>query len=161
MHGGRILAGEWDSWEIQCLHCEAFMKASSLKTHLASQHVVYQVVTVPEDYMVPCTAVMYQTDPKYNGRLPWPIPRCLGEHKDGWMLRRHFQDLHPFDEVIKPKEGYFPWCEWCFKPIVPPSCLDEGMPGRNGPPATMGVGNSIGSCPSSRFHDSRECPRTS
>ncbi len=30
MRGVRISAGEWDSREVQCLHCEAFMKASSL-----------------------------------------------------------------------------------------------------------------------------------
>jgi hypothetical protein len=119
MHGGRMSAGEWDSRKVQCLHRKAFMKASSLRPHLASQHVIYQAVDVPEDYLVPRTAVMYQADPKYNGRLPCPIPGCLGEHKDGWMLRRHFRDLHPFDRVIIPKEGYLPRCKWCYMQVNP------------------------------------------
>jgi hypothetical protein len=38
---GRITAADWASREVQCLQCEeAFMKASSLQTHLASQHEV-------------------------------------------------------------------------------------------------------------------------
>ena len=94
---GRIMAADWASREVQCLQCEAFVKASSLQTHLASQHEVYKVVTVPEDYLVPRTAVTYRSDPKYNGRLPCPIPGCPGEHKNGWMLWHHFRDLHPFD----------------------------------------------------------------
>ena len=113
------MAADWASREVQCLQCEAFVKASSLQTHLASQHEVYKVVTVPEDYLVPRTAVTYRSDPKYNGRLPCPIPGCPGEHKNGWMLWHHFWDLHPFDKVIVPKEGYFPWCEWCFMQVNP------------------------------------------
>ncbi len=81
---------------------------------------------VPADYLVPRPAVTYKVDPKYNGRLPCPIPGCLGEHKDGWMLRRHFQDLHPFDRVIVPKEGHFPRCEQCLMQVNPPyPCHDQ------------------------------------
>ena len=35
------------------------------------------------------------------------------------MLWRHFRDLHPFDKVIVPKEGYFPRCERCFMKVNP------------------------------------------
>jgi len=95
------------------------LKASSLQTHLANQHEVYQAVTVPEDYLTSRPAVTYQANPKYNGRLPCPVPDCPGEHKDGWMLRRHFRDLHPFDKVIVPKEGYYLRCERCLMQVNP------------------------------------------
>jgi hypothetical protein len=119
LHRGRTSAADWASREVQCLQCKSFMKASSLQTHLVSQHEVYQVVTVPADYLVPRPAMTYKADPKYNGRLPCPIPGCPGEHKDGWMLRHHFWGLHPFDRVIVPKEGHFPRCEWCLMQVNP------------------------------------------
>jgi hypothetical protein len=110
LHRG-IPAEEWNRWIVQCRHCKAFLQASSLRSHLAEQHLIYQAVTIPEDYSTPWMAVTYRVAPKYNGRLPCPIPGCLGEHKDGWMLWRHFRDLHPYDRVIVPKEGYFSRCK--------------------------------------------------
>jgi hypothetical protein len=49
MHGGMTLAGEWDSRMVVCCQCNASVKASSLRRHLAELHDTYQVVVVPED----------------------------------------------------------------------------------------------------------------
>jgi hypothetical protein len=55
----------------------------------------------------------YQVHPKRNGKFPCPVPECPGELRDGWMLCRHFWDIHSFDRVVVLSEGYFPRCEWC------------------------------------------------
>ena len=51
--GGTTLAGEWDSRMVVCCQCNTSMTANSLRQHLAEQHNTYQVVVVPEDYLVP------------------------------------------------------------------------------------------------------------
>jgi hypothetical protein len=113
MHGGMTLAGEWESWMVVCCQCDTLVQASSLRRHLAEQHDTYQVVVVPEDYLTPQASVRYQAHPKRNGRIPCPVPECPGELRDGWMLCRHFWDLHPFDRVVVLAEGYFPRCKCC------------------------------------------------
>ncbi len=90
MCGGMTLAGEWDSRMVVCCQCNASVKASSLRRHLAEQHDTYQAVVVPEDYLLPQVGVRYQAHPGCNGRIPCPVPECPGELRDGWMLRRHF-----------------------------------------------------------------------
>ncbi len=90
MHGVMTLAGEWDSWMVVCRQCNASVKASSLHRHLAEQHDTYQVVVVPEDYLVPQVGMRYQAHPGRNGRIPCSAPECPGELRDRWMLRCHF-----------------------------------------------------------------------
>jgi hypothetical protein len=111
--GGTTLAGDWNSRMVLCHQCNASMMANSLPQHLAEQHDTYQVVVVPEDYLAPQAGVRYQAHPGCIGKIPWPVPGCPGELQDGWMLQRHCRDLHPFDRVVVPTEGYFPQCERC------------------------------------------------
>ena len=42
-----------------------------------------------------------------------PFPMCKGTSTSGWMMRRHFRDLHPLDSVVVPKEGKYPRCPKC------------------------------------------------
>jgi hypothetical protein len=35
------------------------------------------------------------------------------------MLCHHFRDLHLFNRVVVPTEGYFPWCKWCQMQVSP------------------------------------------
>jgi hypothetical protein len=83
---GTTLAGEWDSQMVVCRQCDTSMTANSLYRHLAEQHDTYQAVVVPEDYLVPRVGVRYQAHPGRNGKIPCPVPGCLGELRDRWML---------------------------------------------------------------------------
>ena len=47
------------------------------------------------------------------GKLRCPFPLCKGELASGWMMRRHFRDLHPLDYVVVAKEGRYPRCPHC------------------------------------------------
>jgi hypothetical protein len=119
LRGGTTSAGEWDSRMVVCCQCDASMMANSLCRHLAEQHNTYQAVVVPKDYLVPRAGVQYQAHPGRNGKIPCPVPGCPGELWDGWMLRCHFWDLHPFDRVVVLTEGYFPRCERCRMQVNP------------------------------------------
>jgi hypothetical protein len=119
LRGGTTLAGEWDSRMVVCRQSNASMMANSLRQHLAEQHDTYQAVVVPEDYLVPRAGMRYQAHPGCNGKIPCPVPGCPGELRDGWMLRRHFRDLHPFDRVVVLTEGYFPRCKRCCMQVNP------------------------------------------
>jgi hypothetical protein len=51
MREGLITAEEWDSQKVQCHQCNKMMAASSLCSHLADQHEVYQQVVVAEELL--------------------------------------------------------------------------------------------------------------
>jgi hypothetical protein len=63
--------------------------------------------------------VTYHVHPDLGGRLKCPLPGCAGKLRKGWMLWRHFRDLHPFNKVMVLTEGYFPRCEWCAMQVNP------------------------------------------
>ncbi len=47
------------------------------------------------------------------GKLKCPFPLCKGELANGYVMRRHFWDLHPLDYVVVRKEGYYHRCQCC------------------------------------------------
>ena len=107
------MAEEWDSRKVQCRQCSKLMAASSLRRHLADQHKIFQEVVVAEELLEARVAVTYPVNLEHSGRLVCPVPGYTGVLHGGWMLRRHFRDLHPLDRVLISKEGYFPRCERC------------------------------------------------
>jgi hypothetical protein len=106
-----VMAEEWDNWMVQCCECNVAIRASSFCCHLVDQHEIYQGVVVPEEYLQARPSVIFQAHPHYDGKLACPVPGCLGVLNDGWMMRRHFRDLYPFDGVVVPREGSFPHCK--------------------------------------------------
>ncbi len=51
--------------------------------------------------------------------LSCPYPGCEGHLQDGWMMPRHFWDVHPMDLVKVPKEGKFDHCKQCRMQVHP------------------------------------------
>jgi hypothetical protein len=123
------------------------MSASSLYCHLADQHKVYQQVMVAEELLGAQAGMTYHVHPELGGGLKCPVPGCAGKLHGGWMLWRHFRDLHPFDKVVVLTEGYFPRCEgWLCnagKPCVPLTYLDARVPDRGGAEVTMGINGTF------------------
>jgi hypothetical protein len=95
------------------------MSASSLCRHLVYQHKVYQQVVVAEELLGARSGMTYHVHQDLGGRLKCPVSGCAGKLRGGWMLRRHFRDLHPFNKVVVLTEGYFPWCERCAMQVDP------------------------------------------
>jgi hypothetical protein len=108
MREGLTTAEEWDSRKVQCHQCNKMMTASSLYCHLADKHKVYQQVVVAEELLVARAGVTYYLHSDFGGELKCPAPGCAGKLCRGWILWRHFRDLHPLDKVVVSTEGYFP-----------------------------------------------------
>ena len=120
MMAGRVTAGEWNSRDVMCYTCGKDMKASSLGRHLADVHDIYQQTVVAEELLEIRPPVTYTVSARLHARdLPCPYPQCLGRLKDGWMMRRHFRDLHPLDLVCVPQEGCYSRCERCAIQVNP------------------------------------------
>jgi hypothetical protein len=104
---GRVTAAEWNARDVECLKCGKTVKATSLRRHLADMHNVYQQTVVAEEMLICRPAETYVVSETSPAGLSCPFPGCGGFLKGGWMMRRHFRDVHPKDLVKVPKEGKF------------------------------------------------------
>jgi hypothetical protein len=120
MQRRRVMALEWNSHDVECRQCGKVLKASSLGRHLADVHDIYQQAVVAEELLKVHPPVLYMVhEMSYPGALSCPYPGCEGHLRDGWMMRRHFWDVHLLDLVKIFKEGCFNRCERCGMQIHP------------------------------------------
>ncbi len=108
MQGARVTAAKWNSCDVQCYQCGKGMKAGSLGRHLADVQDIYQQTVVTKDLMEDQPPAMYTVNAGMHSRdLSCPFPGCEGQLRDGWMMRRHFRDVHPLNLVVVPKEDNY------------------------------------------------------
>jgi hypothetical protein len=111
---GRVTAVDREARVVTCRECRKQMRHSSLGRHLADVHNVYQKVVVAEELLDERDSNTYIADKSYTGKsFDCPYPGCLGVLNSGWMMRRHFCDVHPWDFVELQHEGFYPCCERC------------------------------------------------
>ena len=80
-------------------------------------HDIHQQTVVAKELLELCPPVTYTVNAELHTRdLPCPYPQCLGKLGNGWMMRRHFWDVHPLNLVIVPKEGR---CGMQVNPLYP------------------------------------------
>ena len=116
---GRVTAAEWNARDVECFKCGKMVKATSLRRHLADMHNVYQQTVVAEEMLICRPAETYVVSESSPAGLSCPFPECGGFLNGGWMMRRHFRDVHPKDLVKVPKEGKFCWCWRCRMQVNP------------------------------------------
>ena len=120
MQRGQVTAGKWNARNVECQQCRKELKASSLGRHLADVHDIYQQAVVAEDLLEVRPPVTYTVSVALHARaLPCPYPGCEGHLQDGWMMWRHFRDVHLMDLVKVPKKGKFDCCEQCGMQVHP------------------------------------------
>jgi hypothetical protein len=95
------------------------MKASSLGHHLADIHDVYQQRMGVKEWLGSRPAMTYGVTDWSPAGLACPFPGYDGILRDGWMMQRHFWDVHPMELVNVPKEGKFLWCWRCGMQVNP------------------------------------------
>jgi hypothetical protein len=112
MQQGQVSASKWNTRNVECRQCGKVLKASSLGRHLADVHDIYQQAVVAKELLEDQPPVLYKVRAELHARaLLFPYPGCTGRLRDGWMMRRHFRDVHPMDLVEDPKEGRLDRCE--------------------------------------------------
>jgi hypothetical protein len=89
------------------------MNASSLSRHLADIHKLYQQTVVAEELLEDRAGVFYRATTPPNSKLACPFPDWVGELESGWMIRRHFWDIHPKNLVTLLKKQWYPCCKNC------------------------------------------------
>ena len=115
---------QWASRRVQCDHCEKSLSASSLRSHLESQHDVYQSRSVLRELMEERAPRTYHAERSMDGHWQCPVPGCCGgvaasisEKKQPWQMRKHFIDRHPNELVVCIGEGDsatpYPRCPEC------------------------------------------------
>ncbi len=120
MQCSMVTAAKWNSRNVQCHQCRKGMKAGSLGCHLADVHDIYQQTVVTKDPLEDQPPPTYTASMGLHGsNQPCPFPGWKGQLQDGWMMRRHFRDVHPLDLVVVPKEGKYDQCEWCGMQVNP------------------------------------------
>ncbi len=112
MRLGCTPAADWDAHTVTCREYRKDIRASSLRRHLADLHKIYQQQVVAKELLEGREGATYKVA-RGCGKLRCLIPLCKGELDSGWMMRRHFRDLHPLDYVVVEKEGRYPWCPCC------------------------------------------------
>ncbi len=120
MQRGRVTAGEWNARDVECQQCGKELKASSLGRHLADVYEIYQQAVVAEALLEVHPPVTYTVSTALHARaLSCLYLGCKGHLWDGWMMRRHFWDVHLMDLVKVPKEGKFDHCKQCGMQVHP------------------------------------------
>jgi hypothetical protein len=132
------------------------MRAGSLSRHLADLHKIYQGQVVAGELLDRCEGVVYKVK-EGHGKLKCLFPLCTGELASGWMMRKHFHDLHPLDYVTVPREGQYPWCPCCGMQVDPQylAHINERVPGGDGETPPVGHGSAISACFVQAIHGSR------
>jgi hypothetical protein len=123
MQRGQVTASKWNSHDVACRQCGKELKTSSLGHHPADVHDIYQQTVIAKELLEVQPPVLYMVSAELHAcNLPCPYPGSQGVRgwlRDGWMMRRHFQDVHPMDLVKVPKEGRFDCCEQCGMQVHP------------------------------------------
>jgi hypothetical protein len=93
---------------VDCDICGERLQASSLQSHLETQHDIYPLFVLNWELteVMPTTfrAQLHTASGEYN----CPVPGCIGTANTGYNLWHHFVMRHPTHTVIIPKEGLLP-----------------------------------------------------
>ena len=95
------------------------MRVSSFSRHLADLHEIYHQQVVAEELLDEQQGVVYRVGEGRAEKMCCPFPRCSGKLASGWMIWRHFRDVHPLDYVVLPTEGRYLCCPRCGMQVDP------------------------------------------
>jgi len=91
-------------------HVKCDFWAASLNLHHETQYNIYKSQVILQDLLVDINPVVYQAHQTVFGTFECPNLGCIVKAKTRYILRQHFQVLHPQDLVNIAGEGFFPQC---------------------------------------------------
>lgn len=118
---GFASAEAWNRRRVECDACGTQLSASSLASHLETQHGIFRSKVISRDLLVDGPERTYHAYISAYGVWHCPVPGCVGSAKSKWKLRRHFYDRYPSGLVSIPGEGVYPRCADCGMQIMNPS----------------------------------------
>ncbi len=65
---------------------------SSLWSHLANIHGVFQADVINKEYLKSCPGRVLGASQSADGKFQCPVPGCVGEAETKWGMYRHFRD---------------------------------------------------------------------
>jgi hypothetical protein len=112
---GLLLSTNRKRLRVKCDICGERLQASSLQSHLETQHDVYRLFVLNQE-LTEVTPTMFCTQlHTASSEYVRPVPGCVGTVNTGYNLRCHFVMHHPTHTVINLKESLLPLprCHLC------------------------------------------------
>ena len=105
---------DWERRIVECDKCGLELRANSLRSHLETQHGVYQSRVLNRDLVDDRPSQTYRAhQTAATGQYVCPVPNCVGSLTTPFNLRKHFIDRHPKDKVWIQGEGCYEKCHRC------------------------------------------------
>jgi hypothetical protein len=143
---GSYTREQWDARVVKCRQCKTKMNASSLSCHLVDIHKIYQQTVVGEEFLEDQVGMPYRATTLPNGKLACPFPGCVEELGSGWMMRRHFRDIHPKDHAKGAMVPMLQELQHASEPCLPKVCSYQRIHKGHGKTTTARSGSGIGTC---------------
>jgi hypothetical protein len=102
--------------QVDCDVCGTSLAAESLRSHLETQHDIFQSFVLNQDIIIAHPAEVYRAiEAPDTGIYCCPVPLCPGQSSTRINLRQHFLMQHPQDLICIPAEGSqpLPQCNQC------------------------------------------------
>ncbi len=93
---------------VKCDICSERLQASSLQSHLKTQHDVYRSFALNWELTEVMPTMFCTQLHTASGEYACPVPGCVVTANTGYNLRHHLMMHHPTHTVIIPKEGSLP-----------------------------------------------------
>ncbi len=112
---GLLLSADRKHLRVNCDICGEKLRASSLQSHLETQHDVYRSFVLNQELTDVAPLTFCASLHTATGKYACPVPGCVGAANTGYNLRRHFLMRHPTHTIIIPAEGSLPHprCHLC------------------------------------------------
>jgi hypothetical protein len=101
--------------QVECNICDERLQASSLQSHLKTQHDVYRSFVLNRELTEVTPTTFRAQLHTASGKYDCLAPGCVGTANTGYNIRRPFMMRHPIHTAIIPKEGSLPLprCHLC------------------------------------------------
>ena len=112
---GHAEVGIWKALCVGCDVCSKDLAASSLWSHLETQHGTYRSFVLSRDLVDEDRPPIsyHATNCIATDKFACPVPGCVGTAGTKYGIRRHFRFLHPQDLLNVQEEGQHPKCGRC------------------------------------------------
>ena len=121
MQNGFNTAAQFNRRAVKCDICQKDLKASSLQSHMETQHGRFftRERVIDREWLEDREPERYPCWQGMDGIWHCPVPGCYGSNTKKWAVRWHFSTRHPQDLVNVEGDGFFSLCTLCGDQVSP------------------------------------------